>query len=90
MYEGSWSLFTKSRYLLNRGLLDRGSGVLILHQYIHISFSIRIGQYEKLYISFLPTGGREFFGHTLSHERFFHHNIREHPAKIIPDIRVIF
>ena len=29
MYEGSWSLFTKSRYLLNRGLLNRGLGVLL-------------------------------------------------------------
>ena len=27
MYEGSWSLFTKSRYLLNRGLLNQGLGV---------------------------------------------------------------
>ena len=27
MYEGSWILFTKSRYLLNRGLLNRGLGV---------------------------------------------------------------
>ena len=26
--EGSWSLFTKSRYLQNRGLLNQGSGVL--------------------------------------------------------------
>ena len=25
--EGSWSLFTKSKYLLNRGLLKRGSSV---------------------------------------------------------------
>ena len=27
MYKGSWSLFTKSRYLLNRGLLNWGLGV---------------------------------------------------------------
>ena len=27
MYERSWILFTKSRYLLNRGLLNRGLGV---------------------------------------------------------------
>ena len=28
MYEGSWSLFTKSRNLLNKALLNRGLGVL--------------------------------------------------------------
>ena len=27
--EGSWVLFTKSNYLLNRALLNRGLGVLI-------------------------------------------------------------
>ena len=37
MYEGSWSLFTKSRYLLNRGLLNRGLGVHDLALYLKVS-----------------------------------------------------
>ena len=46
MYEGSWSFFTKSRHLLNRGLLNRGLGVYtyFLKNILKTSFSeIRIG-----------------------------------------------
>ena len=35
--EGSWFLFTKSNYLLNRALLNRGLGVLLAGQLLYIA-----------------------------------------------------